>query len=202
MLPLQRVIVLLTLVAGLSAGLAHADSLVQFDGFSTGAFSSGTDNGFTIGATNASIWSGGFPGNSAGENNPGVTATFTFTDGGAFTFLSLEIAKYNALDDDAFPAVTVEGYSGATLLATDSFSVPSGGAPGTFDADNLAGLSLTSLVVSASSNYLGPALIDDLDFDSPTPTATPEPATISMLGAGVCAILAARRGQNRKAQTS
>ena len=50
MLPLQRVTVLLTLVAGLSAGLAHADALVQFDGFTTGAFSSGTDDGFSIAA--------------------------------------------------------------------------------------------------------------------------------------------------------
>jgi hypothetical protein len=202
MLPLQRVTVLLTLVAGLSAGLAHADALVQFDGFTTGAFSSGTDDGFSIAAVNGNIWSGGFPGNSAGSNNPGVTATFTFTDGGAFTFLSLEIAKYNALDDDAFPAVTVDGYSGASLVATDIISVPSGGGPETFDADNLAGLSLTSLVVSVSSNYLGPALIDDFTFGSPTPTATPEPATITMFGAGLCALLAVRRRQSRKAQTS
>ena len=68
MLPLQRVTVLLTLVAGLSAGLAHADALVQFDGFTTGAFSSGTDDGFSIAAVNGNIWSGGFPGNSAGSS--------------------------------------------------------------------------------------------------------------------------------------
>jgi hypothetical protein len=155
MLPLHRVTLPLALFAALSAGLAHGDTLVQFDGFSTGPFSSGTDNGFTISATNGSIWSGGFPGNSAGENSGGVTSTFTFTDGGAFTFLSLEIDKYNPLDDAPIPAVTVEGYSGASLVATDSFNVPSGGAPETFDADNLAGLNLTNLVVSVSSNYLG-----------------------------------------------
>jgi hypothetical protein len=40
-------------------------------------------------------------------------------------------------------------------------------------------------------------LIDDLDFGSATPT--PEPATITMLGAGLCALLAARRRQSQKA---
>ena len=93
MIRLQRATLLLTLFAALSAGVAHAGTIVQFDGFPTGDFSSGSNNGFTINATLGFIWGNtyGFPGNSAGVPFPDTESTYTFTDGGNFTFLSIDI---------------------------------------------------------------------------------------------------------------
>jgi len=198
-LRLQRVTFLLTLCAALSAGVAYAGTIVQFDGFATGTFTSGSDNGFTITAVNGFVYgnSYGFPGNSAGVPFPDTTSTYTFSDGGDFTFVSLDIDVSASGQTQLLPPITVAGYSGALLVATDSFPVPSlGGTPETFDAVNLAGLNVNSLVVSVTSNALVSPLIDNVTFN----TTVPEPATISTLGVGLCAVLVARRRRNEKAQ--
>jgi hypothetical protein len=179
--------VVLLLIAG-GAPSVQADTKFQFDGFSTGPFSNGTDNGFSVSSVNGYIWGNtyGFPGNSAGAGSPDTAATFTFTDGGTFTFVSLD------LDNPGFggtlTAVTVDGYRGATLVAADSFDVPSAfETPTTFDALNLAGLDINSLVVTVTSNNLETPLLDSVTF-----TAVPEPAAIWMLSLGIGGILGLR----------
>ncbi|HKN61026.1 MAG TPA: PEP-CTERM sorting domain-containing protein [Candidatus Acidoferrales bacterium] len=169
---------------------AQANTVFQFDGFPTGPFSSGADNGFSVSSVNGYVWGNtyGFPGNSAGTGFPDTAATFTFTDGGTFTFLSLD------LDNPGFggtlTAVTVDGYLGAALVAADSFDVPSASkTPTTFDAVNLAGLDINSLVVTVTSNTAESPLLDNVTF---TGTGVPEPAAIWMLSLGIGGILGFR----------
>jgi hypothetical protein len=69
-----------------------------------------------------------------------------------FQFLSIDIDNPSPTGVK-LPAIIVDGYLGATLVAEDSFNVPSTGmTPATFDAINLAGLNINSLVVSVTSS--------------------------------------------------
>jgi hypothetical protein len=174
------------LFAALGTVVAQAGTVVQFDGFPTGDFTSGTNNGFTINANLGYLWGNtfGFPGTSAGVPFPLTLSTYTFTDGGSFNFLSIDIDNPD-ITGGKLPAVIVDGYLGATLVAEDTFTVPNiGQTPATFLALNLAGLNIDSLVVSVTSSSSFSPLIDNVTFA----TSAPEPATMAMLGIGVCAL--------------
>lgn len=183
------------LFAALATVVAQAGTVVQFDAFPTGDFTSGTNNGFTVNASLGYIWGNtfGFPGNSAGVPSPNTLSTYTFTDGGSFNFLSIDIDNPDP-NASAFPAIIVDGYLGATLVAEDTFTVPNiGQTPATFLALNLAGLNIDSLVVSVTSSPGWSPLIDNVAFAS----AVPEPAAMAMLGIGVCALWGFKRLSRR-----
>jgi hypothetical protein len=136
---------------------------------------------------NGYVWPGiyGFPTLSVGSDGPDTASTFTFTDGGTFSFVSLDLDNPGV----SGPPVTVQGYEGATLVASDIFDVPTvAGTPATFDVVHLAGLDLTSLVVTVTSNELDTPLVDNVTFNA----ATPEPGMIPLLGLSICGILGLR----------
>jgi hypothetical protein len=163
----------------------NSATVITFDNFYNGnptSFTSGTENGFTISATNASIWGSfyGFPSPSAGVSQSGnIVADFTFTNGSVFTFAGLDLVN-PGFGGSAMAPVTVSGYLGASLIAQDTFNVPvAGGVPANFTSLNLAGLSFDTLVISVTSNDVQTPLVDNVIFN------VPEPATWILLATGL-----------------
>jgi hypothetical protein len=178
---------LLLILCATAAGLAQADAVVTFDAFPLGGFTSGVESGFTINAVNTNVYGNtfGFPTPSVGVGAPDAVATITFTDGGVFTYVSLDLDT-PAITTEEYTPVGIAGYFGATLVGEDFATTPAtAGSPQTFDAFNLAGVNITSLVLTVVSNDFNSPLVDNVTFDS----AVPEPATLSMLGLGICGIL-------------
>ncbi len=166
-------------------------AVVTFDGFPTGPFAGGVEDGFTVAVSNATVWEPiyGFPTQSAGTDVINVTATFSFTAAGPFQFLGIDLVD-PGFDSKSGPVIAA-GYRGATLIATDVFLRPGiKRVPIIRTATNLAGLNLNRLVLTTASSGAQTTLFDNVRFAS----AVPEPAPIALAGVVVLGgILLGRR---------
>jgi hypothetical protein len=110
---------------------------------------------------------------------------------GTFTFNSayFDSGWYNGL------TVTVTGKNGSTTVDTTSFVLNTNGGPvlETFNWTGLTELDFSSYGGTEYSGYVGEGgatnyTIDDFTFNNPTTTATPEPASLTLLVLGAAGI--------------
>ncbi len=193
---MKRLIVGLTAVVVLVAAAGQAQAaVITFDAFPLGPLTGGTEAGFTIVATNANVWAPiyGFPTRSVGSASPNTMSTYTFTSQFQFNGLDLVFPGFSGVPGP----VIAQGFVGATLVGTDTFSVPVvPQTPTSYSSVNLAGLNLDSLVLSTTSNTSQTTLIDNVSL---TPTV-PEPSTLAIWGIlGCLGMIAVRRRRKQVA---
>jgi hypothetical protein len=162
------------------------------------AFTSGSEDGFTLTGADALISSlGSLVGppfsnpNFILANGGNFLLTLVESDASAFEFLGLDGA--NATPGSS-ATINVLGYEGAKLVGTDTFTAGSAGR--TFNASALSGLALTRVEITGSYEN-GPgieAYVDNIRLETDaTISAVPEPGTLALLGLGVAGIGAMRR---------
>ena len=168
--------------------------VIDFNAFPNGAFAGGTEDGFTLAVTGTTAiydaqgaYTQSF---GAGAANAAVTLTITGPAGFVFDGLNYVVRNFA----NALGPVTVQGYTGATLLATDSYAMPpTTGISYPYASVNLLGLTLDRLVLSLTAGQNTSPQIDSITLSEPVPpTSTPEPASGALLLAGT-ALLAIRR---------
>jgi hypothetical protein len=189
---MKKLLLAAAAVAGLSFGQAYASPIVlDFDAFAAGSFTGtlGTEDGITISAMGGVPYIDDFslfgnPLNGFFNDETGSTSTFSFVGSGLFTFDTLDIV--GGLFGGASGDVTVEGYLGGVLQASDTFSPTSSFT--TVSAAGLAGLGIDRLDVlmpefgvSADNLVLGNSI--------------PEPTTLALLGLGLAGVGWSRRKQ-------
>lgn len=176
----------------LSAVLATANAafggVVTFENFSSGAFSSGTEDGFTIAGSHVSLYTGfSLTSRAAGVASPSTTATLSFSNGGLFTFESFDTGMIVNPGTLATPVI-VTGYLGGNVVGTDSYTLP---VSANYSAASLSGVALDKLVIAITSNSINSPYVDNVTFaDS---AATPEPGTTALIGSGLAACLFLRK---------
>ncbi len=181
-------LILATIAVALLASTSSA-ATITFDGLPAGNI--GGPSVFTEGEFDMLIVDGyGGPDGSGKEYErlwgSAGTLEVVLSGGGAFMFSSID---WQAEGGSGTPSITLEGFLGAALLATDTFSTSSS-AYTTFGASNLAGLHIDKLVIKAdrTSGTMGAA--NDL-------VLTPEPSSAALLALGIVGIGAVRRRRKR-----
>lgn len=167
---------------------------IDFDGLTPSTvFASGTEDGFTIAKLSGPVavnnnWLTPASGANTIHHNSGGTAIFSLSriDSGEFTLTSFLAAG-------AFGGagtLTVTGYQGGTLVATDVFSAIPNLHYGTFTALNLSGRSLDKLQFNMGPAVYGPTLIDNVKLNT---VDVPEPASLALFGTGLLVACVIRR---------
>lgn len=176
---------------------------IDFDAFSVPVFSqvpfsSGSEDGFTLTATHASLASLSLlvPGFSQPNyivtdttNTGNFVLTLVESDASAFEFLGLEGGNAGTS-----ASLTVRGFQGATLVGTDVFNVSTSGSG--FNASVLSGLALTKIEIEGQFvSGLGiSAFADDIRLETDaTISAVPEPGTLALAGLAVAGLGLSRR---------
>ncbi len=158
------IIIGLTTLA-LSSIASAAPIGLSFNTTTTGA--SYTENGMTITATSAEpVRTNGLWYLDCCDAGP---ETFSITAGGAFNLLSIFINHIDSSDP-----VVWKGYSGATLIATNTVN---SGAGALYNFTGMMGVDLVTF--SVSGYYTDPS------FDCLTYEKVPEPAILAILGLGL-----------------
>ncbi len=193
LVPLVAVSLALSLT--LAAAPPAAAAVIDFNAFPTGAFAGGTEDGFTLAVTGVTAIydaTGGYS-QSFGTGAANAAVTLTISGPASFVFDGLNYVVRSFAN--ALGPVAVQGFTGATLLATDSYAMPPlAGVSHPYAAVNLAGLTLDRLVVSFTAGQNNSPQIDSITLsDAAPPTNTPEPASAALLLAGLAAIATTRR---------
>lgn len=178
----------------LASGQPASAAVIDFDAFPIAPLGAGTEDGFTLagGGSNLVLPAfQGFPTKSLAASAPFANVTLEITRSLSFVFDELKFMA--PVSSPQLGPITVTGYSGATLMATDTFAAPfQQFSPSTYAAINLAGIGIDRLVLTFASTA-GSQLVDDIVLSEvPTPAPTPEPASAALLLAGI-ALLAAKR---------
>jgi hypothetical protein len=163
-------------------GLAGA-TIITFNslsGANNDAFTSTTEGGFTVTAISgdwrqAQLFGAGVP----DIFNDTATGTVQVTDGGLFTFDSVDLAGAGG---SAGPGFTITGYLGASLVLSLSGNAP----PALFQTfvspDMVQVLDRLEISMTKGSYSYN---IDNINVDT---AAVPEPATLSLLVIGLAGI--------------
>ncbi len=188
-----------TLLAAAVAGLFGASpataAVIDFNAIAGPTFPSPViEDGFTLTSSGPVFIHGVMTGSSAfiaGAISSSVS--LEITRAALFTLDQLVIGRHSSPQDSFAPVgpVTVAGFSGATLLATDVFAIPFGLFT-THVSSNLSGVGVDRLVVSFTSSSLVVQGVDDLVLSNFVPA--PEPASAALLLAGVLGLVGRRRG--------
>lgn len=155
-----------------------AAPIIDLEGFATGAFSAGTEDGYNITATNGFVGGiSGNPGNGFGTVLPSTTAVYTFalSAGGFFNFASIDLRDFTG---GAAGGVQIRGFDGVTMVGVENFSPNN--TYNTFSATTGPGLlavNIDRLELEISSTGAGGEAADNIDL----PLPAPEPTTYTIL---------------------
>ncbi len=118
----------------------------------------------------------------------GGSLTLTKSGGGLFTFDSIDwLHEYFS---GGTSSVTIQGYVGAALIATDVFSTTST-SYATFAAVSLASLAIDRLVVTADRDFTSGGTMDNIVLG--TASTVPAPLSLSLVGVGLLGLALQRR---------
>lgn len=179
------------LLLALSASVASA-ATIDFEGFAPGSFSNGVEDGYTINSTlgNGEIYDYLVAGNVLGHDAPG-NATITITNGGLFTFDSIDVGFFNFIALPLPPSpVVITGLNGLTTIGVEVFN-PANGSLSTHLATALAGLAIDTLIIELGAAVVGPTVIDNIVLGDVS--AVPVPAAVWFLGSALMGLLAYRK---------
>ena len=185
----------LVLAALALAGAQAQATTITFDEFAatnsntalTGAYSA---QGVVFGNDNSGTWGGtgqGDPGNwgVAGTNgtqflgNNGVNGPYstTISFASAQSLITFDASRTNG--SSGGQTLTVDAYTGSTLVSASTVTL---GAIDSWSNISISGAGITSLVLQGSVTGFSPYGIDNLSFST---SAVPEPATLSLMAAGL-----------------
>jgi len=175
----------------LFAGSANA-TLIDFDAFSAGFFTGGTEDGFIINVdpnsdldTNSDFL-GPFSGVNSLHHATGTQSGITLSNGGLFTFSSLQAGGYFG----GAEALTVIGLFSGGIVGTDIFSPPNF-TYSLFSAVNLAGVTIDTLHIDMGPSHFGPTHIDNIIVDTVS-ISVPEPSTLAIFALGIMGLTSYR----------
>jgi hypothetical protein len=173
--------------AALSAAGAGAHAAtVTFDDLPTGSYSgTTTEAGFVRNIVGMFVDFGELE---ALCCSSGGSLTLTKSDSGLFSFTSIDWQHEYA--DGRTSSVTIQGFVGATLVATDVFSTSST-AYATFAAVSLASLAIDRLVVTADRSSIDGGSMDNIVLGAAG--TVPAPLSLSLVGLGLAALALQRR---------
>ena len=167
-------------------------TLIDFDGFSSGVFNSGTEDGFTIivdaGSTlgTSGLYLGPFDGVNSLHHLDPMQSGVTLENGGLFTFASLQTGS---IFGDA-GLMTLTGSLSGGVVGVDTFS-PLNGFYSLLSAVNLAGITIDSLHIDMGTAIAGPVHIDSIVLETYS-TSVPEPSTLAIFALGLIGLSSRR----------
>ena len=189
----------------LAAPASHAMAVdIGFDSLSGGPFTSGSEDGFDLSATNGRIVPLGALVTGFSESNyfvgeiTGASTTLTIkeTDGSAFIFSGFD---YVLNGDPGTPrTVTIRGFQNSDVVASDAVTGEGSAAlvASSFLASNLANVALTMLTIEFTAGNAWAPFIDNIALNTDatlTPIPLPGAAWLLLGGLGGFGLLGAAR---------